>query len=92
MKIGFIEMILIASTLLELNPLFQTVKIIKLKESKDISIWTYLMILSIGTMWLFYGISIHSLPLIMGNGIKLFSSLTVVIAYMVYKKTKTTVK
>lgn len=82
------ETMLIISTLLELNPLLQAIKIIKLKQAKDVSLWTYVMILIIGTMWLFYGIKIESLPLIIGNAIKLFASLTVVIIYYLYKEPK----
>lgn len=87
MEIGPFEIMLIASTLLEFNPLLQTIKIIKLKQAKDVSLWTYVMILIIGIMWLAYGIKIQSLPLIIGNSIKLFASLTVVIVYLRYKKT-----
>lgn len=88
MQIGPLEVMLIASTLLELNPLLQAIKIIKLKQSTDVSLWTYVMILTIGFMWLFYGIKIESLPLIIGNAIKLFASLTVIISYLVYKNKK----
>jgi uncharacterized protein with PQ loop repeat len=42
------------------------------------------MVLVIGSMWLVYGIQINSLPLIIGNGIKLFASLAVTIAYLKY--------
>ena len=85
MPIGPFEMMLIASTLLEFNPLFQAVKIIKNKQAKDVSLWTYIMILIIGTMWLIYGIKIDSLPLIIGNTIKLFASLAVTLAYLKYR-------
>lgn len=85
MEIGPFEIMLIASTLLEFNPLLQTIKIIRLKQAKDVSLWTYVMILTIGIMWLIYGIKIQSLPLIIGNSIKLFASLTVVIVYIKYK-------
>lgn len=88
MNIEPLEIILIASTLLELSPVLQAAKIIKLKQAKDVSLWTYVMILTIGTMWLFYGIQIESLPLIIGNAIKLFASLTVVIVYLKYKQPK----
>ena len=90
MPIGPFEMMLIASTLLEFNPLFQAIKIMKLKQAKDVSLWTYIMILAIGTMWLIYGIKIDSLPLIIGNSIKLFASLAVVFAYIKYKEPKPT--
>lgn len=86
MNIGPFEILLIASTLLELNPLLQTIKIIRLKRAKDVSLWTYVVIVAIGAMWLFYGIKIASLPLIIGNIVKLFASLTVVIVYYMYKQ------
>jgi MtN3 and saliva related transmembrane protein len=88
MTIGPLEIMLIASTLLEFNPVLQAIKIIKLKQAKDVSLWTYVMILIIGTMWLIYGIKINSLPLIIGNAIKLFSSLTVAVVYLKYKENK----
>jgi len=80
-----LDYILIASTLLEFNPLFQTVKSIKTRSVKDLSLWTFLSILTIGTLWLFYGITIKSVPLIIGNAIKLLTSLTVVVIYLKYK-------
>lgn len=86
MQIGPFEIMLIASTLLEFNPIIQAIKIIRLKEAKDVSLYTFLMILMIGIMWLIYGIQIQSLPLIMGNAIKLFSSSAVIIAYFLYKR------
>ena len=87
MEPGLFEIMLIASTLLEFNPLLQSIKIIRLKQARDVSLWTYVIILIIGTMWLFYGIKIDSLPLIMGNAIKLFASLSVVVIYFLYKNT-----
>lgn len=75
----------LVTTLLEFNPLFQAVKIIKFKEAKDVSPWTFMMILTIGIIWFCYGWNIRNWPLIIGNGIKLFSSLIVMIVYFVYK-------
>lgn len=88
MQIGLFEIMLIASTILEFNPIIQAIKIIRLKEAKDVSVYTFFMILVIGGMWLVYGIKIQSLPLITGNAIKLFSSITVVIVYSIYKQPK----
>ncbi|OGY93982.1 MAG: hypothetical protein A2406_03600 [Candidatus Komeilibacteria bacterium RIFOXYC1_FULL_37_11] len=82
---------LTTSTLLELNPLLQAKKIIKLKQAKSVSLWTYVMILTIGMMWLFYGIKIESLPLIIGNIIKLFASLSVLLVYFKYKESKSNI-
>jgi MtN3 and saliva related transmembrane protein len=89
MHIGPFEIMLIASTLLEFNPIFQVIKIVRIKEAKDVSLSTFLMILVIGVMWLIYGIQIQSLPLIIGNAIKLLSSLTVIIVYSLYKRHQT---
>ncbi len=80
-----LEIILVVSTLLEFNPLFQAVKSIKTKSVKDVSISTFLSILIIGTLWLFYGITIMSIPLIIGNAIKLFTALIVVVIYFKYR-------
>ncbi|MFA5024816.1 MAG: SemiSWEET family transporter [Patescibacteria group bacterium] len=88
MKIGPLEIMLIISTLLEFNPLFQTVKIVKLKQAADVSLWTYVTILTVGILWLLYGIQLQSLPMIIGNAIKLFASLTVVIVYFIYKNSR----
>lgn len=90
MKIGGIyisslEVLLIISAILEFNPILQAIKIVRLKQTKEVSLLTFLGILSIGVLWFVYGIQIKSLPLIIGNAIKLFSSLTVIIVYYIYK-------
>jgi len=86
MHLTSFEFLLIASTLLEFNPLFQAIKSVRSKSVKDVSIFTFLSIVAIGSLWLYYGISIKSIPLIIGNTIKLFTSLVVVIIYFKYKK------
>ena len=88
MSLTPLEYILIVSTLLEFNPLFQAVKSAKNKSVKDLSLWTFLSIVAIGTLWLIYGISINNWPLIIGNGIKLFTALSVVVIYFKYRGKK----
>lgn len=83
-----LETILIITTILELNPLLQAFKIIKLKEAKDISVSTYFMILTIGILWFIYGIQITSTPLIIGNLFKIITSLSVIIVYFVFNQQK----
>jgi len=80
-----LEYILVASTLLEFNPLFQAMKSVKRKSVKDVSLFTFLSILTIGALWLFYGISIKNIPLIIGNAIKLFTSSSVVVIYFMFR-------
>ena len=85
MNLTPLEYILIISTLLEFNPLFQAIKSVRKKSVKDVSLYTFLSIVIIGMLWLLYGISIHNWPLIIGNVIKLFTVLSVVIIYFKYQ-------
>jgi len=85
MNLTPLEYILIISTLLEFNPLFQAIKSVRKKSVKDVSLYTFLSIVIIGMLWLLYGISIHNWPLIIGNIIKLFTALSVVILYFKYQ-------
>lgn len=86
MNLTPLEYILVVSTILEFNPLFQVVKSLRTKSVKDVAPLTFAAIFVIGILWLIYGISISSVPLIIGNAIKLFTGLSVVIIYMIYKK------
>lgn len=88
MHLNTLDYILITSTILEFNPLFQAVKSVKAKSVKDLSVFTFLSVVIIGTLWLIYGIIIKSLPLIIGNTIKLLTSLAVVIIYLKYRGKK----
>lgn len=89
MQLTPLEYMLIASTILEFNPLFQAVKSIRKKSVQDVSLWTFLSILVIGGMWLAYGIIIHNIPLIIGNSIKLFAAFAVVVIYFKYRNVAT---
>ena len=84
MELGILEILLVTTAILEFNPLMQAIKMVKLKEVKDISVWTYVMIFIIGILWLIYGFNINSLPLIVGNSIKLIASFSVIIIYFIY--------
>lgn len=86
MELTSLEIILIVSTLLEFNPLFQAVKSIRTKSVEDVSVWTFSSILIIGGLWLYYGITIMSVPLIIGNLIKLFTAFAVIVVYVKYRQ------
>lgn len=88
MHLNPLDYILIVSTILEFNPLFQAVKSVKTKSVKGVSVFTFISILTLGTLWLVYGITLRSLPLIIGNAVKLFTSLTVVLIYLKYRSKK----
>ena len=80
-----LEYMLIVSTILEFNPLFQAIKSVKNRSAQGVSLLTFLSIVVIGSMWLVYGITIHNIPLIVGNSIKLFTALSVVFIYFKYR-------
>jgi uncharacterized protein with PQ loop repeat len=88
MALGIFEILLITTTILELNPLLQAVKVFKFKDAKQISVLTYLLIFVIGCLWLTYGINIHSIPLIVGNAVKMFACLVMIIVYFLYAQKK----
>ena len=85
MQLEWFQILLITTTLLELNPLLQTFKILKTKEVKDVSIGTYMMIFVIGTIWFIYGVQLRDPPLIVGNTIKLVASFSVIIVYFLHR-------
>jgi uncharacterized protein with PQ loop repeat len=85
MNLTPLEIILVLSTLLEFNPLFQAFKSIRTKKVDDISPYTFVSILIIGLLWFWYGFTISSIPLIIGNAIKLLTSLFVLAVYFKYK-------
>lgn len=85
MKLEWFQALLIATTLLELNPLLQTFKILKTKEVSDISVGTYLMIFAIGAIWFIYGVQLKDPPIIIGNTIKLVASFSVIVVYFLYR-------
>jgi uncharacterized protein with PQ loop repeat len=79
------EVVLIGTTVLEINPFFQAVKIARSRNILSVSFWTYLMIFSIGATWFVYALMIRNLPLLVGNAIKGLASLTVMIVYLVMR-------
>ena len=77
--LSHLDIILIISTLLEFNPLSQVFKSLRSGAAKDVSMLTFISIALIGALWLYYGITIKSIPLIIGNAIKLFTAFMVVV-------------
>ncbi|HLC44346.1 MAG: hypothetical protein A2722_00540 [Candidatus Doudnabacteria bacterium RIFCSPHIGHO2_01_FULL_50_11] len=70
---------------LELNPLFQAVKSYRSGDIAGVEPLTFAIIMIIGGVWLWYGITIRSGPLIVGNILKLVSAAIVVIMYLVLR-------
>lgn len=45
----------------------QALKTIRTKNTKDLSLWTNLLLLTTVTLWFIYGVALVSWPLIAGN-------------------------
>ena len=65
---------------------FQTIKIIRSKDSKNISLATYLILFITALFWLMYGISIQDMPLIISYIVGTISTFSVIIVYFLYRK------
>jgi len=63
----------------------QIIKSIKTKNTKDLSLLMYLILIMGVFLWLVYGILIESLPLIIANAIVILFSLTILILKIKYK-------
>jgi MtN3 and saliva related transmembrane protein len=64
----------------------QIFKIVKRKSSADVSILTYMLFLTAAFVWLLYGLTINSLPLLITNAIVIIGAFSVIVTSMYYKK------
>ena len=86
MNLTPLQIIVLISTILEFNPLFQAIKNVRDKSVENVSPYTFISIMAIGGLWLYYGVTIGDLPLIVGNTIKLFTATIVIITFAIYRK------
>tara|TARA_R110001583_G_scaffold191354_2_gene356441 strand:+ start:501 stop:755 length:255 start_codon:yes stop_codon:yes gene_type:complete len=63
----------------------QAVKVIKTKQTKDLSLIMYSVFTTGVFLWLTYGISVNDIPLIIANSITLIFALTILIMKIRYK-------
>lgn len=70
--IGFVAAILTTTAFVP-----QFIKVWKTRSAKDISMRMYLMLSSGVFLWLIYGIRLHSLPIILANGVTLSLTLAI---------------
>ena len=64
----------------------QSYKIIKTKSVKGVSLVTYLIFALGMIVWLIYGISIKSPPIIISNIVSFTGAISVVILYLIYSR------
>ncbi len=63
----------------------QTVKVIKTKSTKDLSLTMYSMVVIGVTLWILYGIMINNLVIIFANSIGFFFAATILAFKIKYK-------
>ncbi len=80
MEINYITMIgFIAGTCTTLSLVPQVIKAVKTKETKDVSLFMFI-ILAIGLLfWIFYGVLIKEMPIILANLLSFFLTLTAIL-------------
>ncbi|MBI3777648.1 MAG: SemiSWEET transporter [Gammaproteobacteria bacterium] len=76
---------LVAGALTTISFIPQVIKIWKTKHARDISLGMFAIFSSGVLLWLFYGIQIGSIPVIVANAVTLGLSLTILIFKMRYK-------
>jgi Uncharacterized conserved protein len=57
----------------------QTVKAIKTRQTKDISLWMYIILLVGVVLWLLYGIFTNSWPIILANSVTILLVIPVLV-------------
>ncbi len=63
----------------------QVIKVWKSRSTKDISLLMYAILTTGIALWIFYGFSISSLPVILANSITLILTAIILIFKMIYK-------
>ncbi len=63
----------------------QAIKVIKTKQTKDLSLVMYSVFTTGVLLWLMYGISVNDIPLIIANSITLIFAMTILIMKIRYK-------
>jgi MtN3 and saliva related transmembrane protein len=63
----------------------QTIKVVKSKSTKDLSLITYLMVMVGGMLWLTYGVLIENQVIMFANSIAILLNLTVLGYKLKYK-------
>lgn len=49
----------------------QAIKVLRHRQTRDISLWSYMLFVTATVLWLIYGLSIQSMPVIVANVITL---------------------
>jgi MtN3 and saliva related transmembrane protein len=66
----------------------QAIKIFRRKSAHDIAAISYLILNFGAIVWIFYGLEIKSLPVVLSNGVGMVTSTTILIGCYLYGRTK----
>lgn len=64
----------------------QIIKSLQMKETRDISLFTLLIIMAASLSWIIHGVSRNDIAIIVANAIAFVSAATIVILKCIYKK------
>lgn len=70
----------------------QLIKTFRTRHAKDLSFWQLLILLAGMSLWLWYGLEIHDLPLIAANSFSLFCYSLLLILKVVYDRGDKTIR
>jgi len=76
---------LVAATCTTFSFLPQALKTIQTKQTKDLSLGMYIVLITGVILWFVYGIFIKDLPIILANGISLIFTATILFLIIKYK-------
>jgi len=76
---------LVAATCTTTSALPQTIKVIKTKSTKDLSLAMYSLVVIGVVLWILYGILINNLVIILANSIGFFFAATILSFKLKYK-------
>lgn len=77
---------IIAGVLTSISMIPQLIKVIKEKNVDDISLVMLLVLISGLSLWVWYGFMKDELPIILSNAFAVLVNISLLISYMIYKK------
>jgi MtN3 and saliva related transmembrane protein len=85
MSHGFGAIGYIAALLTTFSSIPQIIRVYRLKESRDISLWTVSSLSAGVLLWVIYGIEIGDLPVIIANAVSLCLSIILICLVVKYR-------
>ena len=74
-----------AATLTTIGFVPQFIKAVKTKQTKDISLWMYIILITGIILWLLYGIFKNDWPIIIANVVTLLLAIPILVLKIIFK-------